>query len=78
MIVGVAWSGTAGDYVDFVKRHGITFTTLDDTAGDVYSRFGVAGQPAWAFVSQDGTAEVQLGGLTPEDLDSRVQQLTTQ
>ena len=77
-IVGVAWSGTLSDYQAFVERHGITFTTLDDTSGDVYSTFGIAGQPAWAFISQDGTAEIQLGGLTPDEFESRVQQLTTQ
>lgn len=76
-IVGVAWSGTPNDYKAFVERHGVSFTTLDDTAGEIYSRFGIAGQPAWAFISQDGTADIQLGGLTPENLDSRVQQLTT-
>lgn len=77
-IVGVAWSGTPSDYRSFVDRHGVTFTTLDDTAGDIYSQFGVAGQPAWAFVSQDGSADVQLGGLSPEDFNARVQQLTTE
>lgn len=77
-MVGVAWSGTPNDYRAFVERHGVTFTTLDDTTGDIYSQFGVAGQPAWAFISQDGTAEIQLGGLTPEELESRVQRLTTQ
>lgn len=77
-IVGVAWSGTPSDYRSFVERHGVTFTTLDDTAGDIYSQFGVAGQPAWAFVSQDGSADVQLGGLSPEDFNARVQQLTTE
>lgn len=77
-IVGVAWSGTKGDYKAFVKRHGIAFTNLNDTAGEVFSRFGIAGQPAWAFVSQDGTAEIRMGALTPEDFESLVQQLTTQ
>jgi hypothetical protein len=77
-IVGVAWSGTPSDYRSFVDRHGVTFITLDDTAGDIYSQFGVAGQPAWAFVSQDGSADVQLGGLSPEDFNARVQQLTTE
>ena len=77
-IVGVAWSGTASDYKAFVERHGVTFINLDDTAGDIYYRFGIAVQPAWAFVSQDGTTEIQLGGLTADELESRVQQLTTQ
>lgn len=76
-IVGVAWFGTPGDYRNFVDRHGITFTTLDDTKGDIFEAFGVGGQPGWAFISQDGQADVILGGLTEEQFEQQVQQLTS-
>jgi hypothetical protein len=75
-IVGVAWSGSSRDYQDFVERHGITFTTLDDSDGEIFQEFGVPGQPAWAFISQDGQEEVLLGGLTEEQFERKVQELS--
>ena len=68
-VVGVAWSGTDASYRDFVDRHGLTFANLDDSSGEVYRRYGVAGQPAWAFISRDGTVNVELGGHFEADLE---------
>lgn len=73
----MAWAGDSGSYQDFISRHGLTFVNLDDSEGDVFQRFNVPGQPAWAFVSQDGTAEVELGGLSASELDDRVMNLTS-
>jgi hypothetical protein len=73
--VGVAWSGSESSYRDFVQRHRLTFANLDDSDGDIFRQFKITGQPAWAFVSEDGTAEVLLGGLSPQQLDDLVQEL---
>ncbi len=77
-IVGVAWSGNPQDYGYFVERHELTFANLDDTSGDIFEHFGVAGQPAWAFISQDGTSDIVLGALSEEELEQQIQKLTTQ
>jgi peroxiredoxin len=74
-VVGVAWAGNVAAYEDFVDRHGLTFPNLDDTAGEVYRRYGVAGQPAWAFISRDGSAEVELGGHFEADLEKILRNL---
>lgn len=70
--VGVAWAGTIDSYEGFVAKHGLTFVNLNDSDGTVFSRFGVPGQPAWAFVEQDGTAQVELGTLSETELDDKV------
>jgi peroxiredoxin len=76
-IVGVAWAGSSADYNAFTERHGLTFDNLDDSGGDVFSYFGVPSQPAFAFISKDGTVDVQIGTLTEEDFEARIRGLTT-
>jgi hypothetical protein len=71
----VAWAGTQQSYEAFISRHGVTFQNIDDTPGDVYSRFKITGQPAWAFISQDGTAEMRFHSLTESEIDEWVDQM---
>lgn len=52
----------------FVDRHDLSFTNVDDRDGVVFERFGVPGQPAWAFVAQDGTVTTHIGALDDADL----------
>ena len=40
----------------------------------MFSRFGVASQPAFAIVHPDGTVETLLGAADEELLDSLIQQ----
>lgn len=77
-VVGVAWAGTDDSYDDFVSRHGLTFPNLADTPGDVYRRYGVAGQPAWAFISRDGSVRVELGAFFEADLEKILDDLAAQ
>ena len=44
-IVGVAWSGDERTYLDFIDEGGLTFPQIDDTAGEVYGRFGIPINP---------------------------------
>lgn len=68
--MGVAWFGDENAMESFVDRHGLTFDNVDDSPGDVFARFGVPGQPAWAFVAADGSVTTRLGSLKGADLDS--------
>ena len=77
-VVGVAWAGTDDSYVDFVARHGLTFPNISDTPGDVYRRYGVAGQPAWALISRDGSVTVELGGHFESDLEKILRDLVAE
>lgn len=62
---------------DFVERHGLEgFEHLADEDGAVWERFGVAAQPAYAFVSADGTLRVVASSLGAEDLAAEVARLT--
>ena len=74
-VYGVAWSGDADSYGEFMERHGLTFPNLDDSSADVFQRFGVVSQPAWVFVSRDGVATVSRGALGADDLERALRAL---
>lgn len=61
---------------DFVGRHGLTFPNLRDDTGDIFTRFGVFGQPAWAFVDADGTVDTVFGALSEDELTTRLAALS--
>lgn len=68
-IVGVAWNGSEASMQAFIDRHGITFATMNDSTGSLFAHFGVPSQPAWVFVSPNGTAKTYLGAMEPAALD---------
>ncbi len=49
----------------FVDRHGLQeMMTVADVSGEVWDRFGVVGQPSWAFIDGDtGAVSVRFGAL---------------
>ena len=48
----------------------MTFPQVSDDGGDVYSRFGVAAQPAIAIVSPDGEVQQIFGAVDDGTLDA--------
>ena len=48
------------------------FDHLADVDAEVWQRFGVTYQPAYAFISPDGSVEVVKGGLAESELADRV------
>ena len=74
-VVGVAWAGNQSSYQSFVDRHGLTFTNLDDTPGDIYSKYKVPYQPAWVFVAKDGTATTRIGVIGESELSKLIQEM---
>ena len=66
----MAWSGDTGQYVDFAERYDLTFPQIDDTDADVFTRFGVAYQPAIAIVLPDGEVQTIAGAVDEATLDA--------
>jgi hypothetical protein len=71
----VAWSGNESSFQAFVDRHGLTFPNLADDRGAVFARFGVPIQPAWVFVTADGTGERIIGALGDDALRAELDAL---
>ncbi|MGH3441287.1 MAG: hypothetical protein ACRDUY_04450 [Nitriliruptorales bacterium] len=61
----------------FVDRHELDglFPHLNDADGELWSRFGVGGHPAWAFVDRGGEFELVFGPLSDEQLQERLDAL---
>ena len=63
-VVGVAALGSVDEMKTFVSDTGIeNFSQLADPDAEVWSVFGVAAQPAFAFISADGSIEIVQGSL---------------
>ncbi|MCH9728704.1 MAG: protein disulfide oxidoreductase [Actinomycetia bacterium] len=76
--LGVAGIDELPAMKEFVEKYPIDqFTQIADTDGDVWMKFGVTKQPAWAFVSADGTVDVVKGTLPEPELQERVTALST-
>lgn len=74
--VGVASREDVGAMRDFVRDYGVGgFTHLDDSGGELWQRFGINYQPAYAFISPDGTVEVEKRQLSESELADRVARL---
>lgn len=75
-IIGVPGRGELDEMVDFVDDTGTgAMTHVADLDGAIWSAFGVYGQPAFAFIDDDGSVEVFIGGLGGDALAERIDQL---
>ena len=62
---------------DFVNDNGLSFTNINDAAGEVFARFNVPYQPAWVFIAKDGTVTTRIGVISDEELDQELTNLAT-
>ena len=62
---------------DFVNENGLSFTNINDEAGEVFARFNVPYQPAWVFITKDGTVTTRIGVISDEELDQELTNLAT-
>jgi len=46
-----------------------------DSDGEIWQEFGIASQPAWAFVNDDGKIETNIGALGKDRLLEEVARL---
>jgi thiol-disulfide isomerase/thioredoxin len=71
--VGVAAQDQVPAMQNFVAKYQLGFfPQLADVNASVWRQFGVTAQPAFAFVSKDGSVDVVKNGLSEPDLAHRV------
>ena len=71
--IGVAARADVAAMREFVdKYHMAGFAQLADNDAVVWAKFGVTQQPAYAFVSQDGSIDVVKGTLSETQLAEKV------
>lgn len=76
--VGVPGLGKTDDMQSFVDDTGTgNFQHAVDSDGSLWSRFGVVSQPAYAFVSSDGSVATFTGSLELDDLRRTVEGLVS-
>jgi thiol-disulfide isomerase/thioredoxin len=74
--VGVAAQDQVPAMQDFVDQFELgSFPHIADTEADIWKRFGVTYQPAYAFVSSNGQIEVETDNLEDQELLDRVNAL---
>jgi len=74
--VGVAAQDQVQAMQGFVDEYGLgTFPHVADVEADIWKRFGVTYQPAYAFVSSNGDIEVETDILDRDELLGRVDAL---
>lgn len=75
-IIGVAGLSDAAQAKVFIEEHGVGgFSHVYDTDGSIWQSFGVTGQPAFAWVNDDGTVTVKQGGIGKWDVLKKAQEL---
>jgi thiol-disulfide isomerase/thioredoxin len=74
--VGVAAQDQVPAMQDFVDRFELgSFPHIADVEADIWKKFGVTYQPAYAFVSSSGEVEVETDNLEDQELLDRVRAL---
>lgn len=74
--IGVAGEDTVPAMTTFVQQTGTgALTHLADVTGVIWRDYGVSVQPAFAFITADGTADLRIGGLDEQTLRARVAEL---
>ena len=76
-VIGVAALGSVDEMKTFVSDTGIeNFSQLADPDAKVWGVFGVASQPAFAFISADGSIEVVQGSIDEGEILKRAATLS--
>ena len=76
-VIGVAALGSVDEMKTFVSDTGIeNFTQIADPNAEVWSAFGVASQPAFAFISADGSIEIVQGSISEAEILERAATLS--
>lgn len=74
--VGVAGRGEVPAMKQFIRQTDTGgFTHVVDGDGSIWSAYGVAAQPAFAFIDAEGNVSMKMGSLGYDALVERVQRL---
>jgi thiol-disulfide isomerase/thioredoxin len=76
-IIGVGALGPVDDMNQFVADAELgQLRHISDEEAAVWAKFGVAGQPAFVFISTDGAVQIVPGSLTTEQIVEKARALT--
>lgn len=74
--VGVAGNSDLAEARAFENKYNLDdVENISDDTGEIWQRFGVTKQPAYAFLDANGTLDVVTEPLSEQDLKDRVNQL---
>jgi hypothetical protein len=59
----------------FVETYGLGFPQAVAEDGSLWNHFGVAYQPAWVFIDDDGSSTLVPNELTPDELSRTLDDL---
>lgn len=77
-LLGVAGRGEIPEMEQFVTDTGTDgLTHVVDEDGSIWSDYGVAAQPAFAFIGADGEVETVVGSIPEDQLVERMQALAS-
>jgi len=72
-VVGVASRDDLAPMRQFVTNMGVdAFPHIADISGEIWEEFGVSGQPAYAFINDDGVVEIVIGAIGEDELVKRM------
>jgi len=75
-VIGVAGRGEVPEMEDFVDETGTGgLTHVVDPDGSIWADFGVASQPAFAFIDDDGSVEMVIGAMGETAFTQRMTEL---
>ncbi len=78
-VVGMPGRDDTGAMRAFVERHGLGRVPMAvDPDGQLWSRLGVRGQPAWIFVDDGGQVSKEFGDFEADVLRARFDRLIAQ
>jgi thiol-disulfide isomerase/thioredoxin len=75
-VIGVAGRGEVSEMEDFVSDTDTgALTHIVDDSGAIWSGYGVAAQPSFAFIDDEGNVEVHVGALGEDGITDRLDAL---
>lgn len=70
---GVAWASTEDEFEAFIDKYDLSFPQISDEGGDVFARFEVPTQPAFAIIHPEGEVQTLFGAADDTLLDSLIE-----
>ena len=77
--VGISTRADVGAMSNFVSKYNLNFTNINDADGSIWAKFNVPWQPAYVFLSADGSSTFinnPISAMSQQELTDRVRALT--